>query len=280
MSRTHWKKVARQFQLFGPPLRPCRQDIQILESILADWGIPQGARAPRVLTCGVTPELAQLNWPPGTRHIAVDFLPVMIKAVWPGNVPGERVAICGNWLSLPAGDKSVDVVLGDGSFNCQWYPTEYCALARSVHRALKEDGLLIVRTFIQADKPERPEAVFADLAAGNIGSFHAFRLRLYMSLQGSEPGVAAKHVFDSWKAAGFDSTQLAARMGWPEPVVNTMNLLQRSDAQLSFPTLDQLRAVFSGSFQQVSISWPEYELGERCPILALRPRCSRLSRGG
>ena len=58
---------ARHWNLLGPPLRPSRDDVAILEGVVQSLHT-----APRVLLLGVTPELATLAWPAGTELVAVD----------------------------------------------------------------------------------------------------------------------------------------------------------------------------------------------------------------
>ena len=96
----HWNEHARQWSLIGPPLRPAAEDIRLLEAAVQDWRSCTAVAAPRALLCGVTPEIARMRWPAGTRLIAVDHSRPMIAGVWPAaQVPG--VAVCGDWLALP-----------------------------------------------------------------------------------------------------------------------------------------------------------------------------------
>ena len=71
MSSTHWKNVARQFRNFGPPLRPCKQDVAIVNRMLADYSSRPLTDGLRVLACGVTPELTGVRWPSGVKSARI-----------------------------------------------------------------------------------------------------------------------------------------------------------------------------------------------------------------
>ena len=77
-----WAKVARNWKLLGPPLRPSQEDVRFSEEAVGAWR-GQGA-PPRVLLLGVTPELYALPWREGTDFLAVDRTMEAIEAVWPG----------------------------------------------------------------------------------------------------------------------------------------------------------------------------------------------------
>ena len=70
MSRDHWNQHAQQWQFVGPPLRPTREDVDLFVR-LVDEGLPRArGLPPRAALLGVTPELATMPWPEGTRLAA------------------------------------------------------------------------------------------------------------------------------------------------------------------------------------------------------------------
>ena len=91
--KDYWDLLAHQFGHQQPPLRPCAEDVQILEGIIHDWSQKNFQPATNVLLLGVTPEIATLNWPAKTFLTAVDKSEAMIEVVWPGNIPGRRTVI-------------------------------------------------------------------------------------------------------------------------------------------------------------------------------------------
>jgi hypothetical protein len=270
---TYWNKLAHDYKYLGPPLCPSGDDVRAAEQVLAEMRSSHAREALRVLLCGVTPELGRMNCPPDTRLLAVEQAQAMIRAVWPGDRPGERWAVQGNWLALPAAGHAQHVVLADGCFNTFEYPAGYHAYAAALHQALRPDGLLHARIFVQPARREEPGEVLDALRAGKVASFHHFKLRLFMAVQRATfPGVVVGDVYQAWADAAIDPRELAARTGWPEGVVKTIAAYQDNSTRLSFPTIEEARAALHDSFQEISMRVLEYELGERCPILTLRPR--------
>lgn len=269
---THWNSMARQWRLLGPPLRPCDEDIFAMERAVRAEGERLGGSPLRALMFGVTPEIAVMAWPAGSHLAAVDRSPEMLTGVWPGDRPGRR-AICGDWIETLAQAGPLDVVVGDGNLTTLDFPDEWERLARTTYEVLTDSGVLIIRCRILPEIPETPGAVFHSLAARQIGSFHAFKLRLAMALQ-PEPGAGVRlhDVWRAWHDAGIDQQRLHAETGWPLDVIRTIDLYQDKSLRLSFPTRAQTMASFEDGFRPESWIAGAYELGECNPILILRRR--------
>jgi hypothetical protein len=270
---TYWNKLAYDYKYLGPPLCPCDDDVQLAEQVLAKMRSLHAGEALRVLLCGVTPELGRMRVPPGTQFLAVERAQPMIRVVWPGDQPGERWAVQGNWLALPTADHAHHVVLADGCFNTMQHPQGYRAYAAALHKALRPDGLVHTRIFVQPANHEEPGEVLEDLRAARVPSFHHFKLRLFMAVQRSTfPGVVVGDVYRAWASAGIDPDALAVRTGWPEGVVKTIAAYQDNPTRLSFPTLEEAQAALHDFFDDATPRVPDYELGECCPTWTLRPR--------
>ena len=139
----HWNQHARQWSLIGPPLRPSAEDISLLEQALTAWSASNVIAAPHALLCGVTPEIACMRWPSGTRLTAVDRSQAMIAGVW---LAGElrRVAAPGSLLAIrfflrPDCNETVGQVIDDlqkgriGNFHAfKW------RLAMAMHGTIEE----------------------------------------------------------------------------------------------------------------------------------------------
>ena len=243
----------------------------IYESGFRRWYAAERPDRLRALLLGVTPEIAAMPWPAGTLLLAVDRSQAMIRGVWPGAAFGQ-LAVCARWRVLPLADGRQDIVLGDGCFSAVTFD-EYAALANSLHRALQRRGLVLMRFFTRPERPETPAHVFAELHAGGIGSFHAFKWRLAMALHTSlDAGVRLADIWDAWHAAVPRPEEVAQSRGWPLPVVLTIDDFRGVSERYTFPTLSEARAAMAGGFEEVSCDFPGYELGERCPIMAFRPR--------
>lgn len=271
----HWRNFAVQFGLLGSPLRPCEEDVCIIEEMFAAEPELFGAAAKkRAWLLGITPEIATLRWPRDVELIAIERVQAMIDLVWPGDTD-RRSAICADWLDAPIPDQSVDLAIGDGCLTAVGYPDELSRLLASVHRCLRCDGYLMLRLFCRPDIAETPDAVIAALQSGAIGSFHAFKWRLAMAVQGMDdaPDVAVDAVWQTWDAARVDTKVLAESRAWPQEQFNTIEFYRGSAARYNFMRYDEtIRHLQHAGFDLVATRSGSYELAERCPHVLLRKR--------
>jgi hypothetical protein len=267
--------VAHQWHLYGPPLRPCAADVQAMEDAVRRFA-DHRARPLKALLWGVTPEIATMSWPEGTQLLALDKSQAMIERVWPGDVAGFRKAVLIDWFEYKCTDGRHDVVIGDGNFAPLDYPRSYRALAAAAYAALTDTGIVISRFWVRPTEPETPDAVFEDLRANRIESFHAFKFRLAMALQQSaETGVAVSEVLSAWKRARIDMNSLLAMTGWRRETVDMIYLYEGKTSRLSFPNVAELEAVMSEYFDPLETRYLGYEIGDRCPIVTCRVRDKR-----
>lgn len=264
---------ARAWDRLGPPLRPAAEDVRIAERCVASTPRRSQHAGLRALILGVTPELACMRWPAGTTLLAVDRSQDMIDAVWPGErlrCPGR--ALCGDWSELPLESGAADAVLGDGSFTLLGWPDPQRVVCREIRRVLAAEGRLLLRVFVCPEARESLEGVFEALHAGGIGSFHAFKWRLAMSLQaGPEEGVLVRDVWHAWQDRAIDRDALARRLGWSRDAIDSIDAYREAGSRLCFPTLQQMRALLAEEFRELACHVPAYELGARCPTLLLAP---------
>jgi SAM-dependent methyltransferase len=268
----HWNKHAAQWSWIGSPLRPAVEDVRAAERALLVWEKSNAGRAPQALLLDVTPELALMHWPPGTRLIAVDHSRAMIRGVW-RRANRDSSAICANWTALPLPEASRDVIAGDGCFSALSFPSEYRAMVRELRRVIRGDGILLMRFFTRPESPESVAAVVDDLVGGRTGNFHVFKWRLAMALHGAlDEGVRLADIWDAWHEAVPQPEELASSLGWPLQSVLTIDAYRGIGIRYTFPTLEESRAALAGAFAEVECLFPAYELGERCPTLIFRPR--------
>jgi SAM-dependent methyltransferase len=267
-----WERQLHAWKLLGPPLRPSPEDVAAYEATVVNWSRQHGP--PRGLILGATPELAWLSWPVGADVLAVDRSQAMIEHIWPGYPAPGQGGRCGDWLNLPLPNGSRDVVLGDGPFTQLDFPDGYRSVARSLRRVLSGHGVVAIRFFLKHERGESPEQVLADLWDGRIHNFHVFKWRLAMALQESvEKGVEVHAIWRYW-AAAVNPDELARHLGWSAEVIATMDNYRGLAVRYTFPTRAELRQVLSHDFTEVNCQVPTYALGERCPILTLRPRAA------
>lgn len=270
-----WRILAGQWALLGSPVRPCAEDVRIVEEMLATETNLLGSHAKKTAwLLGVTPEIAAARWLQDVDVIAVERVRAMIDSVWPGDT-GSRRAICANWLHTPFPDECFDLVIGDGALTPVGFPDELSLLLSSVHRCLRRDGYFALRLFCRPDIAETPDAVIAALRSGTIDSFHAFKWRLAMALQGIDdaPDVAVDSVWQVWHAARIDARALAAAHGWSPAEIGTMELYRGSPARNNFMRFDvAMGHLRRAGFDLAATRTGNYYLAERCPHVLLRKR--------
>ncbi len=261
-----WEKHARQWNRLGPPLRPCAEDIHFMEQAVNGYCVSVECVLPRAILLGVTPEIARMQWPPATQLLAVDNNEDVIAHVWPGNPALDAKAVCGDWTKLPVDDASCDVVVGDGCFITLQYPEGYAAVISEIRRVLKPGRMFAIRVFIRPDAPESLTAVFKDLRAGRIGSFHAFKWRLAMALHTDlRQGVRLADIWNAWNKEVPEPDVLARTLNWPIETIGTIDAYRGLDTPYTYPTMSEFRHALSAQFSETVCFHPRYELGQRCP---------------
>jgi SAM-dependent methyltransferase len=272
-TKSYWDDIATSFAVLGPPLKPSGEDIHFVETAVRNWSSGHPRKTLRALLLGVTPEIAKMEWPDASRFTAVDNSLGMAQAVWPGNIPGKRWVVCGDWLALPRPNSSCDVVIGDGSLNCVRFPDGLRAVAKNIRDVLDPDGVLLFRCFVRPTTKELPEDVFSDLVHARIPSVNHFKFRLLMAMQSStENGISVHDVYEKWADSDIDQEALMARTGWDKRAFQSIELYKGQDVIHTFPAIEELRSVLHEFFEECSVSTPAYPLGERCPRFILRKR--------
>ena len=272
-AKSYWDHAARSFSVLGPPLKPSPEDIQFAENAVSNWCAEHPARAPQALLLGVTAEIAAMRWPEGSSLLAVDNSFAMVQTVWPGNVLNKRRVVCGDWLELPRASGSCDIVVGDGSMNCLRYPDGFRALARSIRRILRPDGVLLLRSFVLPEVKDSLEQTFADLFNRKFPTVNHFKYQLLMAMQRSaKQGIAVEDVYREWARRKINKDELLTLTGWEPQSLQSIELYKDQDVVHTFPTVAELRSVLAEFFDEVSMSTPGYFLGDRCPSFVLAPR--------
>jgi SAM-dependent methyltransferase len=270
MSETHWSRMARLWQLVGPPLRPAPEDLAAFQDAVDLWPETHG-RTPRALILGVTPELYALRWPPGTSLCALDASQPMIDTVWPGS---PTAALRGSWTAMPLATGSCDIVVCDGGLGMLSYPHGQAELLRELHRILVPGGIFVVRLFAPKGRTGTVEEVFANLDAGNIASLDALKMLLWGALHGdAHEGVRPREVVARILAAVGSFDRLAEDHGWPLEHVRSLELHRESTAVYHLTDAGEVvrMAMYDpGGFETVGVVEPGHALGACCPIVTLR----------
>lgn len=272
-SARFWEREWLWWHRLSTPLRPAAEDIEILGRLIAQWCGARGRMRPEAVLLGVTPEIASMQWPEGTRLLAIDRSQGMIDNVWPERPYDGAMVVSGEWTNMPVAAGSRDVVTGDGCFSQLSYPEGYDALVNELRRVLKPGGLFAMRAFVRPEPAEPMDALLAELHAGKILNFHAFKWRFNMALQSDiASGVRLRDIWDAFNEEFGDPSALAAQRGWPFETVETIHAYRGVEARYTYPSLSELREILSAGFSEVTCVYPTYEMADRCPTLLFEAR--------
>lgn len=267
-----WEKFARQWRLLGPPLRATKEDA---ERLYAVWrsslphGVPEGRL--EVLLLGVTPELTFFPWSADCTITALDTSEPMLRTVWPGDAPGRR-GVQGDWLRAPFADGSFDLILNDGGIIGCDSRVKLATLGRECLRLLRPGGRVVIRHFVRPEPIEKPEAVVAAVAAGEIGNFHALKLRLLLALPLEHDPLmtslpAGLRTFDRLFP---DRAALAQQLGCSLETIGTVDAYAGM-GDYRFADLAELRVAFP-DFEVRTGPPASYPLGACCQVFIFTPR--------
>jgi hypothetical protein len=268
--QSYWSSLAHSYARMGPPLRPSSEDVRCMQETVAGWAAVHANRTMHALMLGVTPDIANMTWPAAATLIGVDSALPMAQAVWPGNIPHKRWAVCGSWRAIPRAARSCDVVVGDGAINCVRYPIGCEGVAAEAWRVLRDDGILVLRCYVQPAVQERPEDVIACIFKHPDPSFHHFKLRLLMAMQpGAEQGVAVEDVYRFWARHRLSPEAVQAMTGWERASVETIEMYREANTVHTFLNRMELEALLLEYFDVVSVATPYLET---CQVWVLKPR--------
>lgn len=267
---SHWEKQAQKWDYLGPPLKPCQLDLQNTQ-VWINQLCSTTQSVFKVLLLGVTPELVNLDWPVNTELTAVDINPTMLEIVLPKQAKLKPIGILGDWLNLPFGHKTFDLVIGDGCYS-SLAEKNYSRMTKEIKRILKDDGVFIMRFFLQAANNDNIDFLLQELKTYQLTNFHTFKLRLAMSLHKKlADGVCLDDVWQCWMqyfAQYVDS--IKSELKWDDAVINTIQHYQENFTYYTFPTLSEVLTYLNECFADVVCYVPQHELGMQCPTLKIR----------
>lgn len=261
-TRDHFSQIVANWSYFGPPLRPSPSDTAVVQRVVACLGA--GARA---IVLGLTPEIVGCDWPVGIRLTAVDHSPSMIAALWPpARGPAHAEAVLADWCAMPIGSGTIDLVAGDGCYVLLAYPNGYAALTHEVRRVLRRGGHFAIRVFLRPDAPESVADIARAVAAGEVGSVHALKLRLLAALHGaSGDGSLLDDVWRAWKTLPPLPAVLIDKRGWAAEEITGIESYRGLSARYFLPTQGEFRRSVGTQFREVECTFGADELGDRCP---------------
>ena len=271
----YWNYALEVFRHLGSPLRPEPAEISFMRQQVRQWvAAHPGRNKSRALVLGVTEEIIAMDWPQPLEVTAVDESASMINAFWPGDIPGRRTLIRGNWFDFPAEAQSYDLILGDGVFNIPEFPLGYAKLAQRMRSLLKPDGVMIVRVFTQLENKEDPRDIIAEIKASEHFDYWPMRYRFITSLQPSaEAGIYSGTLPTDRALAryGVSADDFIARTGHKRIPMPDLPPEGMEGLQINFPTESQFVETLAGHFRVTEVGHGQHQLASRCPVYCLIP---------
>jgi SAM-dependent methyltransferase len=263
-----WEKHAAQWNHIGPPLRPCPQDLQLVQTEVND--IARARNRVEALLLGVTVELTGISWPANCSLTAVDSSRAMLIQRWRAPAGIKSAALQGLWDQLPVPRESLDLVLADGSLSVLPNARGLTEVLHELAAVLSPGGHIVTRLFIRQETEPAPGEVIDAMRRGEFGNFHVFKFRLLMALHDSPTeGVLLNTVYQTVCDAIPDRAAVARELGWPLESINTIDAYKDVSGQYYFPHLAQFRELMRGNLRELECLVPTYEMAERCPTLIL-----------
>jgi len=256
------------------PIRPADGDI----ALYASWARTRGAALGRgrleALMLGVTRAIAAMSWPQNTSLLAIDWSQGMIRRFWPAQeAPAGAGLAIGDWREMPIADASRDFAAGDTCYAALASLEDCARLHAELARVLRPGAWWVQRCFLRPEKSENLDLLFAELEGGRISVFEVFCWRLAMALHGGAgEGVRCDDVWRAWSKRMRDPRALLERLGWAPAILATIERWQGEPTRILFPSLAEVRGLAQADFETVEIRYPDYEMGDRCPMLVLQRR--------
>jgi hypothetical protein len=229
----------------------------------------------KILLLGVTPELRGMGWPNDAELLACDHSRLMIDNLWHcAEFPGKcAVPVCADWQAMPLPDASRNIAVGDG-WASMLTPDALRRVVGELRRVLETGSLLATRLYLFPQHAGNPADIAAAALSGEMRSFHAFKWRFAMAVQGDDTlrGVRLADIWDCFTSLLPDRTLLSNRTGWPLDTIATIDSYRGAQGRYYYHRLDTYLSLLEPAFEIVSIDYPGYELGERCPVIAAKRR--------
>jgi SAM-dependent methyltransferase len=271
----YWNYALEVFKHLGSPLRPEPTEISFMQQQVRHWVAAHPGRRPSAaLVLGVTEEIVAMQWPDAVAVTAVDESASMIGAFWPGDIPGRRKLIRGNWFDFPAEAQSFDLILGDGVFNIPDFPLGYAKLAQRIHSLLRPEGVMIVRVFTQLENKETPEDIIAEIKSTAHFDYWSMRYRFITSLQTSVQTGIYSGTLPTNRALekyGVSADEFIARTNHKPIPMPDLPPEGMEGLQINFPTENQFAETLAALFQVTQVGYGQHPLARRCPIYCLTP---------
>jgi SAM-dependent methyltransferase len=268
-----WDQHARHWERHTIPQRPHPDDTAVVERVAAELARQRHPDPVAAVLLGVTPETAGCRWPVGTRLLAFDASPEMIRRLWPApGTPADARAELGDWTDLPLGDATVDLVAADNSLCVVYWPQPAGLVLEEVRRTLRPEGRFVLRHPVLPERRETIEEIVADLHAGRIATPGVAKARMWAVLQRPGwQGMWSQELRDLWWKLFPDPEAIAAKLGW-RPEVFAMERTIAASRVTTVVSRERLLEFIDPMFRVVEEAVGSYQLAERFPTLVLEPR--------
>jgi hypothetical protein len=258
-----------------PPLRPSSGDLGAFQQAIDGWTAGRRARAapPQVLLLGATPELRDLDWPPGSQISVLERDSAVASEIWKRPLDDLRAK---HWLALTPQDGTFDIVMCDAGLHTMTYPKAQGNLAE-ILAAVTLSGAIVVFRLCPPSQHESTVRVAAELWAGNISDMSQLMLRTAQSMQ--HPSTAGVRVSTLWlklRSLSKNWKNLAERTGWELEDIQVADLYRFSAAKCHYPDLVQTMKLIghnsTGGFDMIRLSTGDGPLAAQCPVVTFERR--------
>ncbi|MBA2933135.1 class I SAM-dependent methyltransferase [Sphingomonas sp. CGMCC 1.13654] len=242
-----------------PPQCPTPYVRDTIRALLAERPGP-------ALQLGVTPAIADAS----AGGVAIDWNPDMLRLAWPGDSATHRAEV-GNWLDLRFSNASFATAFGDGSLTMLDWPADYRLLMRSLGRVLRPGGRLVLRCFVRPDACEAIGDLAAEVLAGKVDHFGAFKLRLNMATAAIDGRVyvPVADIHAQFEAHLPDRAAIETATGWGAAEFAAIDAYRDAGSHLSYATRAEIASTLPEGATHRFVETEGYPLADRCPLLVV-----------
>lgn len=269
-----WATVAAVYRYYDPPFLPTQEDLRYMESAfsrVAERFTKTGEPSWRGLILGVTPSLANLAWPVGTRVEAYDNSAAMVGRVWPGDgaTPwGWREAVVDSWETLSDRPDAFHFACGDGSFNSFNSTAPPGVLFEILGATLKTGGICALRVYLRSPENPSPEQVIEEFISGRWTNPSIFRFLMCGALQHSfDEGMVVGDFYDYCERRLRRDPRFREAADRHADKWGVVTAARDSRVRLYFPDLDLIRRLAEPHLRIEDVHYSAHETGFLSPVV-------------
>jgi hypothetical protein len=269
-----WLARASRAGHLSAPGEPSDEDLRVYSGYADNLQRAQAASGKSGLLLGVTQAIVDWSRKLALHVTVMDFCEPLAQRLqsicrdW----EGFRI-IVDNWLTTVQKDHSFCWAAGDGVVNAVGTGRNAVTLFGQIRRLLSPGSIFIQRLMIRPSTPPDSLEILQEAAAGRIHSLGALKHQVAQSLQPSfMDGVKLSEVRNAILDSGILPRNSDGHYRWSHEPLSALDYYSIEGASLCYPTLEELRKLTSDDFEELTISYGDYEMGQLCPTIVYRTR--------